>query len=140
MAGSSDHQSTRRARRACTCRARTQPRSPRGGPGARSTCASSTGRALARAEGVEAALLEEWSVSLPELAARSDHAATSNAPKAWRFVGEMEQIGHAFAEQELPDGFSRAAAEIFDRLAGAAGAEVVDLDRALGALLGARDV
>lgn len=95
-------------------------------------------RALARVEGVEGALLDEWGTSQPGLVARSQHAAVSNAPKAWRFVGEMHQIGDAFAAHDLPDGFSRAAAEIFDRLARTADAAEVDLESALDALLRSR--
>jgi 3-hydroxyisobutyrate dehydrogenase-like beta-hydroxyacid dehydrogenase len=92
-------------------------------------------RALARAEGVEASLLDEWATSLPELAARSESAAASNTPKAWRFVGEMQQIGDAFGAQDLPDGFSRAAAEIFDRLSAVADPSTANLDVAIDALL-----
>jgi hypothetical protein len=39
-----------------------------------------------------------------------------NARKAWRFVGEMEEIAATLAEAGLPDGFHLAAAEIFRRL------------------------
>ena len=48
-------------------------------------------RALARAEGVEDSLLAEWAMSIPDLEERSEHAATGNGPKAWRFVGEMHE-------------------------------------------------
>ena len=92
-------------------------------------------RALARAEGVEASLLAEWATSIPELVARSQNAAAANAPKAWRFVGEMHQIGDAFDIQGLPDGFSRAAATIFERLATVGDPAAADLDAALDALV-----
>ena len=36
--------------------------------------------------------------------------------KAWRFVGEMEEIAATFAAQELPGGFHLAAAEIYRRM------------------------
>ena len=39
------------------------------------------------------------------------------ARKAWRFAGEMDQIAAGFAEAGLPDGFARAAAELYRRLA-----------------------
>jgi 3-hydroxyisobutyrate dehydrogenase-like beta-hydroxyacid dehydrogenase len=68
---------------------------------------------LARAEGVEPPLHEEWRLSLPELPDRSERAARSAAAKGWRWVGEMEEIASAFAEVGLPDGFHRAAAEVF---------------------------
>jgi 3-hydroxyisobutyrate dehydrogenase-like beta-hydroxyacid dehydrogenase len=73
-------------------------------------------RALAAAEGVDAALLREWSLSQPDLPARSEGAAKGNARKAWRFVGEMEEIAATFAGAGLPDGFHQASAEIYRRL------------------------
>ena len=45
-----------------------------------------TVRALARAEGVDEALLEEWKTSMPHLAGFTEGAARSTARKAWRFV------------------------------------------------------
>jgi 3-hydroxyisobutyrate dehydrogenase-like beta-hydroxyacid dehydrogenase len=72
-------------------------------------------RALALAEGVEAALLNEWHRSLPELAGRSLQSAHQAATKGWRWVGEMDQIAATFRAAGLPDGFHRAAAEIYAR-------------------------
>jgi 3-hydroxyisobutyrate dehydrogenase-like beta-hydroxyacid dehydrogenase len=74
-------------------------------------------RAFAVAEGVESALLAEWKVSMPDVPARSDRAINENARKAWRFVGEMEQIASALASVGLPTGFHDAAREIYRRLA-----------------------
>ena len=73
-------------------------------------------RALAIAEGIEADLLAEWKRSIPELPARSEAAVTNNARKAWRFVGEMEEIADTFMGAGLPDGFPLAAREVYDRL------------------------
>jgi hypothetical protein len=73
-------------------------------------------RAAAAAHGVEEALLAEWARTQPDLAARSQ-AAVGTARKAWRFAGEMDQIAAGFAEAGLPDGFARAAAELYRRLA-----------------------
>ena len=70
---------------------------------------------LARAEGVEEQLLEEWRLSLPELIERSSAAARSAERKGWRWVAEMEEIASTFASAGLPDGFHRAAAEVFRR-------------------------
>jgi 3-hydroxyisobutyrate dehydrogenase-like beta-hydroxyacid dehydrogenase len=70
-------------------------------------------REVARTEGVEAALLEEWSLSLPELPGRSHRAYRSAKAKGWRWVGEMEEIAATFSAAELPDGFHLAAAEVF---------------------------
>lgn len=75
-------------------------------------------RALAVAEGVDAALLAEWTISMPEMPARSERAVRDNARKAWRFVGEMEEIARAFEAVGLPAGFHAAAGEIYQRLAG----------------------
>lgn len=72
-------------------------------------------RALAQAEGVEDALLEEWQMSLPQLPDRSAAAARSAVGKGRRWVGEMEEIASSHAAAGLPEGFHRAAAEIFER-------------------------
>jgi 3-hydroxyisobutyrate dehydrogenase-like beta-hydroxyacid dehydrogenase len=72
-------------------------------------------RALAGAEGVEQDLLAEWALSQPGLAERWESAARSAAAKGWRWVAEMEEIAAAMASAGLPDGFHRAAAQIFAR-------------------------
>ncbi len=73
-------------------------------------------RAYAAHEGVDDALLEEWRISQPELEKRSDRAAAVATPKAWRYVGEMEEIAEAFGNAGLPGGFHKAAAEVCERL------------------------
>jgi 3-hydroxyisobutyrate dehydrogenase-like beta-hydroxyacid dehydrogenase len=72
-------------------------------------------RELARAEGVEEALLAEWRLSIPELHERLAGAERSTSRKGWRWIGEMEEIARAMAAQDLPAGFHEAAAEIFRR-------------------------
>ena len=72
-------------------------------------------RALARAEGVEPALLAEWGISQPGLERRSDAANGSAAAKGWRWVAEMEEIAATMAAAGLPEGFHQAAAEIYRR-------------------------
>ena len=74
-------------------------------------------RSYALSEGVQESLLREWGMSQAGLAARSERAGES-AGKAWRFEGEMHQIGHAFGDAGLPEGFHRAAASIYRRLRG----------------------
>lgn len=74
-------------------------------------------RAYAQAEGVQQALLEEWRVSQPVLEKKLAQAASSAAPKAWRYVGEMEEIAEAFKSVGLPSGFHSAAAQLCARLA-----------------------
>lgn len=72
-------------------------------------------RALAEAEGVEAALLAEWDLSQPQLAEELARSARSAVTKGWRWAGEMEEIAQTMADTGLPDGFHLAAAEIYRR-------------------------
>jgi 3-hydroxyisobutyrate dehydrogenase-like beta-hydroxyacid dehydrogenase len=72
-------------------------------------------RALARHGGVEDALMAEWGVSAPYAASRSEDAA-KKAEKAWRWVGEMQEIAASFEKAGLPTGFHDAAATIYERL------------------------
>ena len=55
-------------------------------------------------------------MSLPELRDRYRRAARSADAKGWRWAGEMEEIAGTFAAAGLPDGFHRAAAEVFRTL------------------------
>ena len=73
-------------------------------------------RAMARAEGVEGPLLEEWDHSQPGLRERTELTAIGTGPKAWRFVGEMHEIAAAFEVVGLPPEFAAAAAEVYDRM------------------------
>jgi len=90
-------------------------------------------RALARESGLEAALLADWEESLPDLPRRSLQAARSAATKGWRWDFEMEEIAATFAAAGLPDGFHRAAAELFRRAPRIDGAPADDAT--LGAVL-----
>lgn len=72
--------------------------------------------ALAIHEGVMDALEQEWAKSQPQLKAQSDGLGGS-AAKAWRWVGEMEEIAATFEAAGLPGGFHEASAEVFRRLA-----------------------
>ncbi|HEY7323977.1 MAG TPA: DUF1932 domain-containing protein [Streptosporangiaceae bacterium] len=72
-------------------------------------------RALARAEGVEDALLAEWAQSQPQLIGQVERSARAAVTKGWRWVGEMEEIAQTMASAGLPDGFHEAAAEVFRR-------------------------
>lgn len=74
-------------------------------------------RSFAAAEGVDQALLQEWAISQPDLARRSQQAAAVASPKAWRYVGEMKEIAGTFEAAGLPVGFHDAAAELWERLA-----------------------
>jgi 3-hydroxyisobutyrate dehydrogenase-like beta-hydroxyacid dehydrogenase len=72
---------------------------------------------VARATGVGDELHEEWTLSLPGLTDDAARAARSATAKGWRWVGEMEEIASTFAAANQPDGFHRAAAEVFRRSA-----------------------
>jgi 3-hydroxyisobutyrate dehydrogenase-like beta-hydroxyacid dehydrogenase len=73
-------------------------------------------RALARHEGVDETLLNEWRASMPGIVEQSEHIA-QRARKAWRWAGEMEEIAASFDAANIPSGFL-ANAEVYRRLAG----------------------
>jgi 3-hydroxyisobutyrate dehydrogenase-like beta-hydroxyacid dehydrogenase len=66
-------------------------------------------RDVARHYGVE----DDWRRAAPELAERLPRAEASAAKKGWRWAGEMDEIADTFAAAGQPDGFHRAAAEVF---------------------------
>ena len=74
-------------------------------------------RALAEREGVDAALLAEWNISMPDIPRRSE-VVTLSARKAWRWIAEMEEIAASFGSAGLPEGFHLAAADVYRRLEG----------------------
>ena len=95
-------------------------------------------RALAIREGVDDALLKEWTRSLPDLSTRMEAALRGSVRKAWRFVGEMEENAATFAEAGIPDGFSRAAADVYRRLAGYKDSKQTPSATEVAAVLGGR--
>ena len=72
--------------------------------------------AVAHNNGVLDVLRSEWEQSLPGLSQRSEITANAISPKAWRFVGEMQEISATFAGAGLPAGFHNGAAEFYARL------------------------
>lgn len=72
-------------------------------------------RALARSEGIDARLIEEWGRSQPRALQQCDTVSAA-AKKAWRWVAEMQEIAASFEAAELPGGFHQAAAEVYNRL------------------------
>ena len=92
-------------------------------------------RALARAEGVEETLLAEWEASQPQLPGRLERALAMMPSKAWRFVGEMEEISKSFGAAGLPEGFHQAAGEVNQRLLRFKDEPAPDLNAVLRALL-----
>ena len=72
-----------------------------------STSSSSHGRRASRRLCSPSGRIRFRSCSPLESARRSADA------KGWRWIGEMEEIAAAFAAHDLPDGFHRAAAEVY---------------------------
>jgi 3-hydroxyisobutyrate dehydrogenase-like beta-hydroxyacid dehydrogenase len=68
-------------------------------------------RATARELGVEAYLLAEWEAL--QLVERVQAAQRARESKGWRWVGEMEEIADTFKAAGQPEGFHRAAAQVF---------------------------
>jgi 3-hydroxyisobutyrate dehydrogenase-like beta-hydroxyacid dehydrogenase len=95
-------------------------------------------RATARRAGVEQVLLEEWRLSQPALEGLSERSAGLAMTKGWRWAGEMDEIAATFAEAGLPDGFHRAAAEVYRRSPRRSPTEDphIDVDQVLSDLLG----
>jgi 3-hydroxyisobutyrate dehydrogenase-like beta-hydroxyacid dehydrogenase len=96
--------------------------------------------AVAGREGVGQPLTEEWARSQPDLASYSAARVQSSTAKAWRFVGEMEEIAATFEQAGVPGGFHQAAAEIYSRLAGFKdNADLPPMESVLDALLSPSD-
>lgn len=91
--------------------------------------------ALAEAAGVRADLEKEWGLSQKGLVARSQNAAQGTSPKAWRFVGEMEEIAATFESFGLSGDFHRGAADLYSRMAHLKGHPPRDLEDVLRAIL-----
>lgn len=64
-------------------------------------------------EGVRAELARQWGDAFTEQAVRR---VCADSAKAWRFVGEMQEIAATFKGAGLPGGFHEAAADVFARL------------------------
>jgi 3-hydroxyisobutyrate dehydrogenase-like beta-hydroxyacid dehydrogenase len=64
---------------------------------------------VARATGVE----DEWRLAAPELAEKLPRAEAAKARKGWRWIGEMDEIADTFAAVGQPEGFHRAAAQVY---------------------------
>jgi 3-hydroxyisobutyrate dehydrogenase-like beta-hydroxyacid dehydrogenase len=92
-------------------------------------------RALAEAEGVAEPLLAEWDLSQPELRERSTRSPRTIAPKAWRWVAEMEEIAATFASAGLPSGFHDASARIYESLASYKDRDETSIDDVIASLL-----
>ena len=93
-------------------------------------------RALARAEGAEDALLNEWAMSRPDLPEKTTAQACNVASRAWRWTGEMEEIAATFEAAGLPGGFHDGARDLYARMTGFKGVdEPPAFDAVMAALL-----
>ena len=73
--------------------------------------------ALAQTLGLEEDLHALWDRHSPGLRARAAATGRAVAPKAWRFVGEMEEIAATFRAAGLSPGAFEAAGQLFEKLA-----------------------
>lgn len=73
--------------------------------------------AAAHELGVWPALKAQWERDTPGFPEQTSQRTRRVTAKAWRFVGEMDEIAATFETAGLPGGFHRAAAEIFGRMA-----------------------
>jgi 3-hydroxyisobutyrate dehydrogenase-like beta-hydroxyacid dehydrogenase len=71
--------------------------------------------AAADALGVQDALNRQWARSGPNFE-RVVAGIRTAAPKAWRFTGEMQEIGDTFDEAGVPRGFPAAAEKVYERV------------------------
>jgi len=72
--------------------------------------------ALAKRGGVASELRDEWARSQPQLHARLERDAGTQAHKAWRFAGEMDEIAQTFSDLGLPNDFHHGASTIYSAL------------------------
>lgn len=78
-------------------------------------------------------LERQWSRSGPPFA-QAVNSIQHTAPKAWRFMAEMDEIAATFESVGIPGGFPRAAREIYSRLAPFKGVQKPELQDALAKL------
>lgn len=91
--------------------------------------------ALAEAGGVRSELAAEWEISQKGLVERSAGTAKGTSRKAWRFVGEMEEIAATFAHFGLPGDFHKGAAELYSRMSDLKDLPPSDLEEVLQKIL-----
>ncbi len=92
--------------------------------------------ATAEVMGVRAVLESQWSREDSGFAERTKETVRGVTAKAWRYMGEMEEIAATFREAGLPGEFHAAAGDIYRRLAGFKGApSIPSLEETLSALI-----
>ena len=95
--------------------------------------------AFAELAGVRESLVKEWEMSQPALIKRSEHVAKGTAAKAWRFVGEMEEIAKTMKSSDLPEGFHNGSAELYSLMARFKDAKSPDLNEVLEEIISLRN-
>jgi 3-hydroxyisobutyrate dehydrogenase-like beta-hydroxyacid dehydrogenase len=63
-------------------------------------------------------LYQQWDMDDSSFSGQVNRRTTRATTKAWRFEGEMYEIASTLQEAGLPDGFHKAAAEVYRRMAG----------------------
>lgn len=74
--------------------------------------------ATAESYNVRIELGQHWEMDEAGFTEQADRRARRVTAKAWRFVGEMEEIAATFSAAGLPSGFHESAAEVYRRMAG----------------------
>ncbi len=93
--------------------------------------------ALAEHHGLGDSLKQEWDLSIPGLEKKLNGAALGNAPKAWRFVGEMQQIAATLADAGQHPGAFDSAASIYDAMSGFKSSDEITPDAVISSILDA---
>ena len=93
--------------------------------------------AAAEELGVRGDLEGQWSKNGSDFAVKTERQVREVTAKAWRFVGEMDEISATFSDAGVPGEFHAAAADVYRRLAGFKdAAETPSLAAVLAAMLG----
>ena len=90
--------------------------------------------ATAKALDVREELYRQWDLDEPASSEQINRRVLRSTAKAWRFAGEMEEIAATFEAAGLPGGFHKAAAEIFQRMAGLEPRTLFSVDQILATL------
>jgi len=92
--------------------------------------------ATAESLGVRNELYQQWSMDDSGFVKQAEAKTTRVTSKAWRFEGEMHEIASTFQEAGMPNGFHKAAAEVYRRMADFKDlSQIPPLDDVLKALL-----
>ena len=73
--------------------------------------------ATAESLGVREELYQQWDTDESGFSEQVNRRVARVTAKAWRFEGEMREIASTFQRAGLPDGFHKAAAEVYQRMA-----------------------